>query len=666
LKKSKKSPSRDNRSRRTSTNKSAAPLSKTEQIAIEGKLEVTKAGYGFVVSPLRPDQDVMVRFNNLNSAMNKDIVLVQITAANKSRAEGKIVKVIKRNTTSFIGTIHVKKGFAFVLPDKKYGMQTDIFIPIKAIAEAKDADRVLCEITDYNEKGKNPVGRITEVLTENSLNQVMWKTILLDHGFTLDFPPEVLEEVKHIKEGITPEELAKRKDYRKVCTFTIDPADAKDFDDAISFQQLPNGNYEIGIHIADVSHFVKPGTELDKFAAERATSVYLVDGTLPMLPEKISNELCSLRPNEDKYCFAAIFEMNKEAEIVNEWFGRTIIHSDKRFTYEEAQVVLETKEGPLAKELETINKLAYILRKEKFKKGAINFDTVETRFKLDETGKPIEVILKVRKDSNLLIEDFMLLANKQVATFAGKKMVRGKMVPLPYRVHDSPDLEKLKNFNLFAKQFGYKLNITSPEKIAASFNEMIEALKGKPEEGMLVSLGIRCMAKAIYTIHNIGHYGLAFPYYCHFTSPIRRYPDILTHRILQELLLDTGNMPKEDAIEILCKHSSDQEKQASDSERSSIKFMQTLYLKDQVGKVFEGVISGVTAFGIFVELIENKCEGMVATRNMDESFTFEETAYRLTGKRTGKTYTIGDRVKVLVAQVTPDKREVDFEFIEAD
>ncbi len=633
-------------------------------IAIEGRIELTKAGYGFVISPLRPDRDIMVRYNQLNTAMNNDVVLVQLTHASKSRDEGKVIKVLKRNTNTFIGTIHVKKEFAFVLPDKKYNMQTDIFIPLKAIAGAKDGDRVISEITDYNEKGKNPVGKVIDILTDASLNQVMWKTILLDHGFSLDFPPEVLEEVKHIKEGITDEELAKRKDYRGITTFTIDPADAKDFDDAISYRKLDNGNYEIGVHIADVSHFVKPGTQLDKFAADRATSVYLVDGTLPMLPEKISNELCSLRPNEDKYCFAAIFEMDEKATIKKEWFGRTIIHSIKRFTYEEAQVVLETGVGPLADELKIINKLAYALRAEKFKKGAINFDTVETRFQLDENGKPVAIILKERKDAHLLIEDFMLLANKQVATFAGAKVYRGRAVPLPYRVHDSPDLEKLKNFNQFAKQFGYKLNLTSPTRIAQSFNEMIEQLKGKPEEGMLVSLGIRCMAKAIYTTKNIGHYGLAFPYYCHFTSPIRRYPDVLTHRILQQLLDNNADLPKEADIEVLCKHSSDREKQAADSERDSIKFMQTLYLKDQVGKVFDGVISGVTSFGIFVELIANKCEGMVSLRNMNETFEHNEQAYTLTGRRSGKTYTIGDCVKVLVAQVTPDKREVDLEIVE--
>ncbi len=658
-------PSAKNHNRRESGKKSAKPAkhANTRIVAIEGKLDMNRQGYGFVINAQRPGADIIIRQQNLGSAINGDKVLVQITNEYRGKAEGKIIKILERAYQNFSGIAHVKKDFAFVLPDDKYGMSKDIYVPNKYINGAKDGERVIVKISDWNEQGKNPFGIITDILTGASLKEVMWKTILMDNGFNLEFPKAVLDEVKAIKESIPNEEIAKRKDFRKITTFTIDPADAKDFDDALSYQLLENGNHEVGIHIADVSHYVKPGTALDTESIERTTSVYMVDGTLPMLPEKISNELCSLRPNEDKLCFSAVFELNAQAAVVKEWFGRTIIHSNKRFTYENAQEVLDAGKGDFANELKTLNELAYKLRAKRFKEGSINFDSVETKFKLDADGKPIGIVLKERKDTNLLIEDFMLLANKQVATFIAKKIYKGKNIPFPYRIHDLPDMEKLKNFNLFAKPFGYRLNLTTPFKIAESFNEMIVKLKGKPEESMLTSLGIRCMAKAVYSTNNIGHYGLGFPNYAHFTSPIRRYPDVLVHRILAEVLLDE-KLSYTDNLEALCKRCSEREKKASESERESIKYKQAEFLSTQVGKVFEGIISGVTNFGIFVELIENKCEGMVSVRKMPETFIHDEKSYTLTGKETGTVYTLGDKVKVIITKSNPEKKEIDMQIVE--
>ncbi|MFM2048741.1 MAG: Ribonuclease [Bacteroidota bacterium] len=636
--------------------------SNTKMPVFEGILDMNKHGYGFVIIEARPGDDIIVRNNHLNTAINKDTVLVQVTNESKNKTEGKIIKVVKRANEYFTGIAHVKKDFAFVLPDKKYGMTNDIFIPAKGLKNVKDADKVIVKITDW-EGGKNPIGKIEEVLSGSSVKEIMWKTILMDHGFPLDFPKDVLEESENISTEITKEEIAKRRDFRNITTFTIDPETAKDFDDALSYLKLENGNYEIGIHIADVSHYLIPESALDKFAFEKATSVYLVDGTLPMLPEKLSNELCSLKPNEDKLCFSAVFEMDEQGIIHNEWFGKTVIHSDKRFTYEEAQEVIEKQEGLFCDELLMLNKIAHVIRKKRFKEGSINFDTVEPKFQLDAEGHPIGIIIKERKDAHLLIEDYMLLANKHVAKLMSKETTKGMPVAFPYRIHDLPDLEKLKSFNDFAKQFGRRINITTPKKIAESFNLMMEELKGKPEESILTSLAIRCMAKAIYSTKNIGHYGLGFVDYAHFTSPIRRYPDVLVHRILFEKLTHSTYIYQE-RMDELCKHCSAQERKATESERESIKYKQAEFLKTQVGQIKKGIISGVTSFGVFVQLTDSLCEGMVVLRGMDEPYDYDEKALTVTAKFTGKKYTLGDTVNVVIKGANPEKKEVDLMFVE--
>lgn len=646
-----------------SSKKKAEPKhSNTKMLVFEGVLDMNKHGYGFVIIESRPGNDIIVRNNHLNTAINRDTVLVQITNESKSKTEGKIIKVVKRANEYFTGIAHVKKDFAFVLPDKKYGMTNDIFIPAKGLKNVKDENRVIVKITDW-EGGKNPIGKIEEILSGSSVKEIMWKTILLDHGFPLDFPKEVIRECENISTEITTEEIAKRRDFRSITTFTIDPETAKDFDDALSFLKLENGHYEIGVHIADVSHYVKPETELDKFAFEKSTSVYLVDGTLPMLPEKLSNELCSLKPNEDKLCFSAVFEMDEQGVIHHEWFGKTVIHSDKRFTYEEAQEVIEKKEGLFCDELLMLNKIAHVIRKKRFKEGSINFDTVEPKFQLDAEGHPIGIIIKERKDAHLLIEDYMLLANKHVAKLMSKETTKGKPVDFPYRIHDLPDLEKLKSFNDFAKQFGRRINITTPKKIAESFNTMMDELKGKPEESILTSLAIRCMAKAIYSTKNIGHYGLGFVDYGHFTSPIRRYPDVLVHRILFEKLTQS-NYIYQDRLEELCKHCSAQERKATECERESIKYKQAEFLKTQVGQIKKGIVSGVTSFGVFVQLTDSLCEGMVVLRSMDEPYDFDEKALTVTAKFTGKQYTLGDTVSVIIKGANPEKKEVDLMFVD--
>jgi ribonuclease R len=631
-----------------------------------GKLDLNRQGYGFVIVENKAHEDILVRQHNLGGANHNDLVEVSLfeTTGDKKKAEGKILSIRKRNLEVLSGTIQLTKEFGFVIPDEKYKLKTDVFVPKENLLKATNGQSVIVKIVDWNEKGKNPVGKVIEILTGQSLKEVMWKTILLDAGFKLTFDDDVLKEAAAISTKIDDDEVKKRRDFRSIFTFTIDPHDAKDFDDAISYLPLPNGNFEVGIHIADVSHYVTQNSALDKHAAEYCTSVYMVDGTLPMLPEKLSNELCSLRPNEDKYTFSAVFELTSEGKIMNEWFGKTVIHSQKRFTYEEAQTVIESTQGPYVDTLHSLNSIAKKLREKKFSNGAINFDTIETKFKLDVDGTPIGIILKERKDSNLLIEDFMLLANKQVAGFIFNQVYKGAKIPYPYRIHDLPDIEKLKQFNQFVKQFGYKLNLTTPKRIASSFNELMALLKGKPEETMITSLGIRCMAKAVYSIKNIGHYGLGFENYSHFTSPIRRYPDVLSHRILFEVLNNNAISYSEESLEILCKVSSEREKKATEAERWSIKYKQAEYLKSQVGKIFEGVISGVTSFGIFVELIANKCEGMVLLRAMQEPYLFDEKAIAVIGKFTGTTYTLGDKIMVMVVKALPEKMEIELKIVD--
>ncbi|MCB0708513.1 MAG: ribonuclease R, partial [Chitinophagaceae bacterium] len=494
-------------------------------------------------------------------------------------------------------------------------------------------------------------------------NYMAMNEILIDAGFALEFDKEVFAEVKKLQSHITREELKKRKDFRDILTFTIDPVDAKDFDDAISIRNLDNGCYEIGIHIADVSHFVKPGSLLDKAAYERATSVYLPDRVNPMLPEKISNELCSLRPREDKYTFSAVFQITNRAEVKHTWLGRTIIHSNHRFTYEEVQEIIEKRDGLHAKPLILLNELAKKFRAERFKNGAINFSSQEVRFQLDEKGKPIGIVVKESKDAHKLVEEFMLLANRAVATYVSKIKINKEPIPFPYRIHDTPDDEKLQPFAAFAKKFGYTFDLHDEAAVASSFNKMLKDVQGKPEQHVLEQLGIRTMAKAIYTSSNIGHYGLGFEYYCHFTSPIRRYPDVMVHRILQQCL--DKNLKPDKKMDEHCKHCSDRERKAMEAERAGNKYKQVEFMKNYLGEEFDGIISGVASFGFFVETIAHKCEGMVTVRDLSvyDDFRLDEADYALVGLRTKQKFRMGDAVRIKVVAANLSKRQLDYEWV---
>ncbi|RZK73702.1 MAG: ribonuclease R, partial [Pedobacter sp.] len=598
------------------------------------------------------------------NALNGDKVKVYIFAKKSGKKnEGEVVEIIHRAKTDFIGVIKISDRFAFVNVDDRK-MLHDIFVPLSDLNGAKNGQKVQVSITDWPEEAKNPIGKVITILGEQGENNTEMNAILAQYGFPLEFPKEVEKEADAIPEEISEKDMDGRKDFRDTVTFTIDPADAKDFDDAISFKKLPNGNYEVGVHIADVSHYVTPNSNLDKEAYSRATSVYLVDRVIPMLPERLSNGVCSLRPDEDKLCFAAVFELDEQANIVTEWFGRTAIHSDRRFSYEEAQEVIENKAGDYSEEILKLNELAYILRDRKFKNGAISFESTEVKFKLDDTGKPLGVYVKERKDAHKLIEDFMLLANRRVAEFIAKKGKGKKKYTFVYRSHDSPNLENLGNFALFAARFGYKINMKSDKEIANSLNFLMEDVEGKKEQNVLTQLAIRSMAKAIYTTKKTSHYGLAFDYYTHFTSPIRRYPDVMVHRLLAAYL-NNDKSADEEAYEIAASHSSAMEKRAADAERASIKYKQAEYLEENVGNIFMGIISGVTEWGMYVEIIENKCEGMIRLRDIaDDFYVLDEKNYCIVGQRKNKKYQLGDEVKVKVKKVDLAKRQIDFTLIQ--
>ncbi|MBB5634699.1 ribonuclease R [Pedobacter cryoconitis] len=631
---------------------------------ITGKVDMTADGAAFIVPDDEFEKDVFVSARKLHNALNGDKVKVYIYAKKRGRKnEGEVVEIIQRLKTDFIGVIKISDRFAFVTVDDKK-MLHDIFVPLSDLDGAKNGQKVQVAITDWPEGAKNPIGKIINILGTQGENNTEMNAILAQYGFPLSFPPEVEKEANEIPEQITAEDLKDRRDFRETVTFTIDPADAKDFDDAISFKKLPNGNYEVGVHIADVSHYVQPKSYLDKEAYSRATSVYLVDRVIPMLPERLSNGVCSLRPNEDKLCFAAVFELDEQANVIEEWFGRTVIHSDRRFSYEQAQEVIENKEGDYAEEILKLNELAYILRDRKFKNGAISFESTEVKFKLDDHGKPIGVYVKERKDAHKLIEDFMLLANKKVAEFIAKKGKGKAKYTFVYRSHDSPNLENLGNFALFAARFGYKINMKSDKDIAKSLNFLMEDVEGKKEQNVLTQLAIRSMAKAVYTTKKTSHYGLAFDHYTHFTSPIRRYPDVMVHRLLAAYL-NGERSANEDEYETAASHSSAMEKRAADAERASIKYKQVEYLEDNVGKLYMGIISGVTEWGMYVELIENKCEGMIRLKDIaDDFYVLDEKNYCIVGQRKKKKYQLGDEVKVKVKRVDLSKRQIDFALVQ--
>ena len=630
-----------------------------------GKVDMTADGSAFIVPDDEFEKDIFVGPRKLRNALHGDKVKVYVFAKKTSgrKNEGEVVEIITRAKTDFIGVAKISERFAFIIPDDRK-MLHDIFVPMADLNGAKNGQKVQVSITDWPEGAKNPIGKIINVLGTQGENNTEMNAILAQYGFPLSFPAAVEQEANEIPETVSEDEIKGRKDFRNTVTFTIDPADAKDFDDAISFKKLPNGNYEIGVHIADVSHYVKPKTNLDKEAYERATSVYLVDRVIPMLPERLSNGVCSLRPNEDKLCFAAVFELDEHANLLSQWFGRTAIHSNRRFSYEEAQEVIETKQGDFAEEILKLNELAYILRDKKFKDGAISFESTEVKFKLDEHGKPTGVYIKERKDAHKLIEDYMLLANRKVAEFIAKKGKGKQKYTFVYRSHDSPNLENLNNFATFAARFGYKINMKTDKEIAKSLNYLMEDVEGKKEQNILTQLAIRSMAKAIYTTKKTSHYGLAFDYYTHFTSPIRRYPDVMVHRLLA-LYLDGGKSANEDEYETASSHSSAMEKRAADAERASIKYKQAEYLEGNVGSIFTGIISGVTEWGMYVEIIENKCEGMIRLRDItDDFYVLDEKNYCIVGQRKHKKYQLGDEVQVKVKKVDLSKRQIDFALIQ--
>ena len=641
-----------------------------------GIADITARGQGYVICD-EFEEDIFVPNNKLNRALNGDEVEVYVYKRRKNnRPEGEITNIIKRKKTEFVGVLQMQKNFAFVVVSNQK-MYTDIFVPKNKIKNAQDGDKVVVEIEDWPMRADSPFGNVTQVLGKPGEHDTEIHSILAEYGLPYEFPAEVEHFANKIDTSIQKDEIKKRRDMRDVLTYTIDPKDAKDFDDALSFQVLENGNYEIGIHIADVSHYLKPGSILDDEAYERATSVYLVDRVVPMLPEILSNGACSLRPNEEKYTFSAVFEINKKAEVLNEWFGRTVTYSDKRFAYEEAQVIIETKGDEIPADISLTGKsykvdkaiveatlkldeLAKIMRAKRMRQGAISFDKVEVRFNLDENSNPEGVYFKTQKDANKLIEEFMLLANRKVAAFIGKREPEQTFI---YRIHDEPDSEKLGNLQNIISRFGYSLNLQSRKTTTNSLNQLLEDVKGKGEQNMIDTLAIRSMSKAKYTTDNIGHYGLAFDYYSHFTSPIRRYPDVMVHRLLQHYL-DGGKSANAEEYESKCEHSSNMEGLAARAERDSTKYMQIKFMQDHKDEEFIGVISGVTEWGIYVEIIDNKCEGMVSIRDIkDDYYNFDEKQYAIVGEVTKNIYQLGDEVVVMVKDTDLVKRHLDFSLI---
>ena len=645
-----------------------------------GTLDMTQHGYAFLVSE-NSDDDVFIARSNLKNALDGDLVKVIVFPARKqrTRSEGEVVEILERARDTFVGTVEISRNYAFLLPDNRK-MPFDIFIPLEKLKGVEHGQKAIAKIIDWPEKAKNPFGEIVDILGYPGENDTEMHSILAEFDLPYKFSEEVEAYAEKIPDGINPQEIEKRRDFRQVPTFTIDPADAKDFDDALSLQPLENGLWEVGIHIADVSHYVRTKTILDSEAYDRATSVYLVDRVVPMLPEKLSNGVCSLRPNEDKLTFSAVFKMNDQGDVLDEWFGRTVIHSRRRFAYEEAQKVIETGEGDMKQEILKLYEISKILKEKRFQNGSINFEREEVKFHLEEDGTPTGVYFKVQKEANWLIEEFMLLANKKVAAYASrggkyekdispaepknKKQIGKTFV---YRIHDVPDPEKMNSFTRFITKFGHTMNPQqSGRKLSTALNALLDKVQGNKEQNVVEMMALRSMAKARYSTQNIGHYGLSFKDYAHFTSPIRRYPDLMVHRLLAHYL-EKGESKNEETYEKRCLHASEMERRAVDAERASIKYKQVEFMQDKLGMHFDGVVSGLTDWGIYVEIAENKCEGMVSIKSIaDDFYEFDEEEYMIVGRHSGKKFEIGDEVKIEVMSANLSRRQLDYKLVDVE
>jgi len=648
-----------------------------------GTLDMTRHGYAFLISE-NEEEDVFIARNNLKTALDGDLVKVIVYPARKqrSRSEGEVVEILERARDSFVGTVEISRNYAFLLPDSQK-MPFDIFIPLEKLNGVKHGQKAIARIIDWPEKVKNPFGEVVDILGYPGENDTEMHSILAEFELPYKFSKEVEAYAEQIPDGITPAEIKKRRDFRKVPTFTIDPADAKDFDDALSLQSLEGGIWEVGVHIADVSHYVQTKTILDNEAYDRATSVYLVDRVVPMLPEKLSNGVCSLRPNEDKLTFSAVFKMNEQGEVLDEWFGRTVIHSARRFAYEEAQEIIESGEGDMKMEVLKLYEISKVLKEKRFENGSVNFEREEVKFHLAEDGAPTGIYFKVQKEANWLIEEFMLLANKRVAAYASrggkyekeakpagtggetKKKQPGKT--FVYRIHDLPDPEKMESFTRFIGKFGHNLNPQqSGRRLSTALNKLLDQVQGKKEQNVVEMMALRSMAKARYSTNNIGHYGLAFKDYAHFTSPIRRYPDLMVHRLLAHYL-GQGESKNAETYEKRCQHASEMERRSVDAERASTKYKQVEFMQDKVGKQFAGVVSGLSDWGIYVEIADNKCEGMVSIKSIvDDFYEFNEEEYMIVGKQSGRKFEIGDEVKIEVMNANLSRRQLDYKLVELE
>ena len=631
---------------------------------VEGTVDMKSTGKAYVILDDESGEDVFIASGNTGKALHGDRVRVAMFPKRKDKKpEGEIVEVLQRKHTDFVGVVHLSHGYVYIVPDMD-SVPIDIFVPKEGVHGAKNGQKVVVHLVDWPENSGNPFGEIIRVLGNPGENNVEMESILLAHDYPLEFPQEVEKEALAIPTRIPRSEIAKRKDYRKVFTITIDPADAKDFDDAISLQQLPNGHWEVGVHIADVSYYVKPGSAIDEEAYSRGTSVYLVDRTIPMLPEKLCNKVCSLWPDADKLAFSAVFEMDDNANVLNHWIGRTVIRSCRRYAYEEVQAMIEGGEGDYKEQILTFHRLATKLREKRTAQGSLNFHTEEVKFILDEKGKPIDTYIRVQNESHELIEDFMLLANRTVAETFGKPESPWHNHTFVYRVHDEPNPEKLNNFLRLISRLGYTMDISSRIKLVRSYNKLFADVEGKGEKNLVETVAIRTMAKAVYSTENIGHYGLSFDYYTHFTSPIRRYPDLMVHRLIERYMMEHQGSVDKKQFDEYCKHTSEMEKQAEEMERQSVKYKQAEYLQDKIGQVFEGLISGVSKWGLYVELKGNKCEGLVRYNDMPGDYYYlDEENFRVIGQQSGRVIQLGDEVQVIVKHVDLLKRQMDFELI---